>query len=230
MQDIERPDIRAGRREDINWDMSSNSGTWIFLDMGFASDGNPSCGYLVDDRAPVNMTFGAVCDDIRDVLLNGDAPVINLVIEAPLSVAFSNQGNPMPRAIEDHHHLWYNGPGVPVMVAAMYLLRETILRNYWDARIRKEIILYEGYVTDTVLQDPGVMELLRQWDTQDRDRRVVQLLRHVVQNLNEFVDEDICEEDRLLLPENGRLRSALALAGMDWIGIPVVMRPFGRTP
>lgn len=58
-----------------------------------------SCGLLFSDGSPVEMLFGEAVTEICRSISLAEEPV-NLLIEAPLSVAFDSRGNPKGRSIE----------------------------------------------------------------------------------------------------------------------------------
>jgi hypothetical protein len=75
--------IRAGAPEQVRPD----SGEWLFIDAGFSSRGR-SCGVLGADNVPTLLTFSEASSRLvsAGALKTG---VLNLFIEAPLSVAFN---------------------------------------------------------------------------------------------------------------------------------------------
>ncbi len=79
--------IRAGRKTEI-----SSAGEWLILDIGFANK-SASCGLLVNRESPVELQFNEAKEKICQFISSSMRPV-NLVIEAPLSVAFDSKGNP----------------------------------------------------------------------------------------------------------------------------------------
>jgi hypothetical protein len=86
--------IQAGAVTDIR----PESGEWLFVDVGFSSAGK-TCGVLSGTNAPECVTFGELSK--RVVAAGAQAgPPLNLLIEAPLSVAFNARGNPTGRTIE----------------------------------------------------------------------------------------------------------------------------------
>src|SRR5437870_7573458 len=112
--------LRAGLPEDIR----PESGEWLFVDVGFSNKGR-TCGVLGGDGASVAVTFAEAA---KSVVASGarQTGILNLLIEAPLSVAFNAAGNPAGRTIErlgSQHRYWYEGLGCVVMTSAMYLLR-----------------------------------------------------------------------------------------------------------
>lgn len=131
--------LRAGTRDDLIWD----NGLWLILDIGFSST-KRTCCLSVGDGEPHLFTFGEVCDRIVELIRNSVTQV-NLVIEAPLSVAFNNNGNPMWRSIEHQSkqwRQWYAGAGAVVFVATQYLLKRII-----QVEVEKDIVLFEGFVS-----------------------------------------------------------------------------------
>ena len=138
--------IRAGTPEEI----APGSGEWLFVDAGFSSSGR-SCGVLGADNAAASITFS----EARSRLVSAGsikAGPLNLLIEAPLSVAFNSRGNPTRRSIErlgSQHRYWYEGLGCLVMTSAPYLLR-----GLCDSRPDREVRLFEGFVSfNTTLSD-----------------------------------------------------------------------------
>ena len=130
--------IYAGKVSEIRW----SNGTWLILDIGF-SNTKKSCGLLLGDSEPEPLQFGeAIC---RVITIAKCETPLNLVIEAPLSVAFNKSGNPKTRSIdkkEGQSRPWYVGPGCAVMVAAMYLLRKLC-----DSCPSANVRLFEGFVS-----------------------------------------------------------------------------------
>jgi hypothetical protein len=59
----------------------------LVLDIGFAGDKKASCGSLINALTPINLTFVDVCENLTKIIVNSKFRV-NLVVEAPLSVAF----------------------------------------------------------------------------------------------------------------------------------------------
>lgn len=132
--------IKAGNVGEINL----SSGSWIILDIGFANDKKASCGLMVDDAAPIELTFSDATKKIGSLVCNSNR-TINLVIEAPLSVTFSERGNPTGRAIEklgSKTRYWYFGLGCSVLVSAQYLIASLI-----PSCTNKDVRLFEGFVS-----------------------------------------------------------------------------------
>lgn len=131
--------MRAGKVSEVCRD----SGEWLFVDLGFARKA-ASCGFLQGDNAPEAVTFAAARERaVRAASLA--ARPLNLLLEAPLSVAFTKDGNPTGRSIEkrpEGTRFWYVGLGCAVLVAATYLVRAIA-----SAQVGREIRLFEGFVS-----------------------------------------------------------------------------------
>lgn len=86
--------IRAGRTDEV----TRSSGDWLFVDVGF-SNNSKSCGVLCEGNEPKELTFSQTKTCLVQLVTASTRP-LNIVLEAPLSVAFSETGNPDGRAIE----------------------------------------------------------------------------------------------------------------------------------
>jgi hypothetical protein len=195
------PQIRAGRIEETR----PPSGQWVYVDPGFAGDKGKTCGLLIDGSVPTVHTFAALREALVS-LVQEDGPPLHLVLEAPLSVAFSARGNPVGRSIElraGQSRYWYSGLACSVLTSATYLLRAIA-----DAVPCREIRLFEGFVS---FKPRGV----RSSHTAD-----VLLLRRVVRG--ELAVGQIIVPEALAAAPDHVLRSAFAVAGMD-PGIPPVI-------
>lgn len=135
--------IRAGKRCEARLDDSAD---WLFVDMGFAQSDNTSCGIAFNRYAPCEVNFGKLVGRVTHHTKKACDLPLNLLIEAPLSVAFDQNGNPTGRKCIDpsgkNHRYWYEQPGVGMMVAALYLVRAVI-----DAGIGREVRLFEGFAS-----------------------------------------------------------------------------------
>lgn len=131
--------IRAGTLDDLG----RESGTWVFVDVGFSREGKTG-GLLVHDGHPCELTFAQLMAELVTLCQAGPEPM-NLVLEAPLSAAFTAKGNPAGRAMEKDktgHRYWYAGLGCQVTIAAAYLLRAML-----DAGPRRDIRLFEAFIS-----------------------------------------------------------------------------------
>lgn len=191
--------IRAGCAEDL----PPAQAEWTFVDIGF-SQRQASCGLLVGDQEPVNRKFG----DLQRALVvaaRSEGMPLNLVIEAPLSIAFAPHGNPAGRSIEKRgkqHRYWHAGLGATVLLSTMHLLRAIV-----DAEPRREIRLFEGFVS------------YKQKGTSNHCDDVRQL-REVA--FGRSSSGRIVWPDELRLSQDDTLHSAFAVAGMD-LGVPPVL-------
>lgn len=131
--------IRAGTIAELRRD----SGDWVFVDVGFSQNAR-SCGFLSGQGDAVELTFADLVKHGRVVMTESELP-LNLVIEAPLSVAFTATGNPTGRSFEKRtsgSRYWYVGLGCGVLVAALYFLNS--LAQEMSSR---EVRLFEGFAS-----------------------------------------------------------------------------------
>jgi hypothetical protein len=194
--------IRAGTIQEAQ----PTLGQWVFVDLGFASNAK-SCGLSIGQLEPEELTFADLSSRLR-VLAREEGPPLNLVLEAPLSVAFSCAGNPVGRSIEQREgqtpRYWYLGLGCGVLMAATYLLQS--LR---EAMPRREVRLFEGLAS---FKPKG-----------EKSSHAAD-----VQKLRSIIFEPDAPPGRIIAPETLRinptdqLRSAFAVSGMDF-GIPPVL-------
>jgi hypothetical protein len=195
--------IRAGRLDEIN----TTSGSWVFIDIGFANKAK-SCGLLFDDGNPVEVTFNQAVENICSHIQTNNT-AINLVIEAPLSVAFDDKGNPKGRAVEKLNgktRYWYVSLGCTVMVAALYLVRAI-----HDSKPNGEVRLFEGFVS---FKDSN--------ETSNHSKDVL-LLRDIVNNPNDNLDA-IISPDSLKMDSTDQIRSAFLVAGLNFGVPPILMK------
>lgn len=197
--------IRAGKTAEIDRKL----GVWVFVDPGFAGDRRKTCGYLAGDELE-NLSFAEMTKRIVELVGKNGGP-LNLVIEAPLSVAFSKAGNPMPRSMEvrdGKSRCWYVGLGCSVLMSACYLLRAIS-----EAAGKGEVRLFEGFVSFKDRSEPS-------------DHLAdVQALKDVVwrkRGAGRLSDPKFIGRS-----DGGQVRSAFAVAGMDF-GVPPVIEPFGH--
>lgn len=194
--------IRAGSYEEVRW----SSESWVFLDVGF-SNKKRTCGVLIDDNDPKEMQFDEACKSIANHIRLSSRPV-NLVIEAPLSVAFDKDGNPKGRKIEKQDgktRYWYMGPGCMTMVATQY-----IMEKIYSAAQNKELRLFEAFVS-----------FKSKTDKSNHSQDVLRL-REVVKNPESY-SSCIVQKQELLMDETDKLSSAFKVCGRDY-NIPPVLR------
>jgi hypothetical protein len=181
------------------------SDVWVFVDLGFAQAAK-SCGLLVGDGEPIEVSFSQLKKEVLEIVAS-DGKLLNLLIEAPLSVAFNSHGNPTGRSIERREkqtRYWYVGLGCSVLVAATYLLRDI-----HDACSNREIRLFEGLAS---FKPKGIPS------SNSND----------VLNLRKLIWGDDSQPGRIVSPEQlaaapeDKLLSAFLVAGMDF-GVPPVV-------
>ena len=192
--------IRAGTVEEIR----RESGDWAFVDMGFAAL-KKSCGLVVGIDPAKTLSFGELVKELTGLARSKPDP-LNIVIEAPLSVAFTAQGNPCGRLFEmrgQNTRYWYSGSGCAVLVATMYLLRAMDL-----AGPSRQIRLFEGFVSfkDKALKSDHASD--------------VKALRDIAWHPDKH-RQAILPPDQLARPTD-TISSAFEVIGLDY-GIPPVL-------
>lgn len=181
-----------------------SSGVWIFVDIGFAQN-KASSGIAIGESEPQAMLYGELGSRIADEV-NKDSSPLNLLIEAPLSVAFNTNKCPTGRTIEkrgSETRYWYYGAGAATLLAATHLLR-----RLYDMRSDRKIRLFEGFAS---FKPKGK----RSSHAED-----VEKLRRIV--WRESNEGRIVGPGALPMQSDHTLRSAFAAAGMDF-GIPPVV-------
>lgn len=199
--------IRAGTLDEISPEVE-----WLILDIGFSSKGR-TCGLKKNRDDPVELQFGDVKEKICHLIQDNRQPV-NLVVEAPLSVAFNKQGNPTGRRFEKQTdqttgksktRYWYYNGGCGVMVAAMYLIRAIS-----EMPKAVEIRLFEGFVS------------FKSGTVKSNHSRDVELLRKVIDHPEDYRDKIFTEPGDIKMDETDVLKSAFLVTGID-TGIPPVI-------
>jgi len=197
--------IHAGKVSDICW----SNGTWLILDIGF-SNNKKSCCLLLGDGKPNTMKFGeAICEVIKTA---EDKPLLNLLIEAPLSVAFDKCGNPKSRRIDkkgEQSRPWYVGPGCVVMVAAMYLMRKLC-----DSCPSAEVKLFEGFVS--------FKSKLAKSSHSDDVKCLRDAIKGEVTRTSHFYKPEELKEDH-----DDNIKSAFEVMNLADIGIPPIIKVDG---
>ena len=194
--------MRAGTVEEVN----RESGDWLFVDIGF-SRSDATCGVAKGDEHPRVVKFHELVGVVTTECAKTGGP-LNLLIEAPLSVAFTAAGNPSGRSVEFRKgaqpRYWYLGLGCGVMVATMYLLRAVV-----DNGLGRDVRLFEGFVS---FKKKGAASS----HTGDVER-----LRGIVWHASEH-SGSILGPSALKLHEGDLLQSAFAVLGLG-VGIPPVV-------
>jgi hypothetical protein len=198
--------IRAG----ISAEANRHSGEWVFVDLGFAEKAK-SCGLLLGEGKPEEVSFSQLKARLLAIVASDHRP-LNLLIEAPLSVAFNEHGNPTGRVIEKREsrtRYWYVGLGCSVLVAATYLLRAI-----HDASPRREIRLFEGLAS---FKPKGMRS--------SHSNDVINLRKVIWDGGSTF--GFVVPAGKLAVSPKHRLLSAFVVAGMDF-GVPAVVVLGGR--
>ncbi|MGF6634780.1 hypothetical protein [Paraburkholderia sp. MM6662-R1] len=193
--------LHAGRVNEIH----RASGTWVFVDPGF-SRASQTSGLLVQNAEPTLHTFAQLCESVSALARQPDG-ALNLVLEAPLSAAFTADGNPAGRRMEKRgnlHRYWYAGLGCQVTLAAAHLLRAVI-----EAGPARDIRLFEAFVS---FKAPGVPS---------DHAGDVRALRDVVWNAHRAPGA-IVSPDALPGPHAAHVESAFRVFGFD-PGVPPVI-------
>ncbi|MCH8275489.1 MAG: hypothetical protein IH851_11945 [Armatimonadetes bacterium] len=140
--------IRSGTIDELR----AHTGDWLFIDIGFAR-GKKTCGYLLvraggelagTEHPAKAVTYGSLTREVV-LLVQKEGPPLHFVIEAPLSVAFGADGNPLGRTAEKRDNqtrYWYVGLGCSVLVASLYLMQAVI-----EAKPAREVRMFEGLVS-----------------------------------------------------------------------------------
>ena len=136
--------ISAGSVNDIHKD----SGQWMIVDIGFSTK-QSSCGVWTGTGGSDAVTFGELKRKVIQEAENAYPLRLNLLLEAPLSVAFNKDGNPTRRLCDEivineklEYRDFYGNAGAKVLIAADYLLRE--LRG---SERQGDVRLFEGFVS-----------------------------------------------------------------------------------
>lgn len=141
--------FRAGNASDLS--ATADRADWAIVDIGFSST-KKSCGIGICSagiwKEPQEITFGQLTAALSNLISTPESAPLNLVIEAPLSVTFNAQGNPVGRIFEKQPNstrtrYWYVGAGSSVLIAAVYLLRSV----YNCPSRSRDIRLFEGFVS-----------------------------------------------------------------------------------
>ncbi len=192
--------IRAGTVEQI----SKDSGEWLFVDLGF-SKSRKSCGIVDQKGDGKEVKFARLAELVTAEAQKRSPKPLNLMLEAPLSVAFADNGNPSGRLFEKQgrkHWYWYENAGAAMVIAAGYLLRKL-----QDCGIQREVRLFEGFM-------PG-----KQATPKDRHVEVAKKLRNAVWNL----DASKSPSKKIKALDSGCVKSISNLFGMDFSVPPVIL-------
>ena len=136
--------ISAGSVNDIRKD----SGRWMIVDIGFSTR-ESSCGVWTSTGELNAVTFGELKCKVIQEAEKAYPLSLNLLLEAPLSVAFNNDGNPTRRSCDQirinkklEYRDFYVNAGATTLIAADHLLRQ--LRG---SDRQGDVRLFEGLVS-----------------------------------------------------------------------------------
>lgn len=133
--------IRAGSFCDIRKD----SGKWMIVDLGFSAK-KRSCGIWTEADDACVAEFGQLVKRVIEEARKSDPRPLNLLLEAPLSVAFNKRGNPTRRRCDTSkdgkHRVWYVNAGATTLIAANHLLQKLN-----GCQIQRDVRLFEGFVS-----------------------------------------------------------------------------------
>jgi hypothetical protein len=199
--------IEAGNEKQLEW----GEGNWIILDIGFSGARNArgrTCGLVIGNSEAEGANFAEATQRIVEYIA-GTRSLVNLVIEAPLSVCFSAAGLPTGRSIEwkgGEQRYWCTGPGCAVMVAAMYLIGA--IREIPSPNI---VRLFEAFIS------------YKTRGTGSDHKREARLLRDAVRYPRKFPARIIPAKD-LKERKDDDLHSAFRIMGLD-CDVPAVIAP-----
>jgi hypothetical protein len=167
----------------------------IAVDMGFAGDHNSSCGVAWADgpEARAEMCFGEAVNRVGERLKQDRETV--LLIEAPLSGAFSAGGNPCVRGNFERwpqRRYWWVQPGAGIALGAGLFLHR-LIQNINSHKGTVHIV--EGFVTGVTGQHSHM--------------RVAVALRRA------FLNSQTPETYWHSVERNGEIHSVVALVGPD---------------
>ena len=143
--------IRAGSVDEVR--RGSASGDWIFVDLGFAKDRQRTCGIVKGDGPAGLKSYGELLILLveKAQTRKPDGRQLNVLIEAPLSGAFSKDGNPVGRCFERQKdsdgktvstRYWYMNSGASMFLASIRLIGELA-----SCGIQRNVRLFEGFLS-----------------------------------------------------------------------------------
>lgn len=195
--------ILAGKFEELE----NPTGIWCYLDIGFSR--RETTGIAIENRPAKCVSYATARDMIASLGRHIDEP-LNLVIEAPLSVAFDANGNPVGRSCERFRgqtRYWYVGPGAVVTLSTIYLLN-SLASSFRENDLR----IFEGFVSFKKKASDHAYD--------------ADLLRTAVQGGRDRINAQFFAPCDLKQNSSDQLMSVIELDGRD-IGIPPVITIFG---
>ena len=199
--------IRAGTMKEL----TDPTGDWCFVDIGFAGKAK-SCGYLLATFGhdtidkPFKMTYGELGDTLCSLVVQSGPP-LHLVLEAPISSAFTPQNNPVGRSIEkagSKTRYWYVGLGCSVLVSSLYLIKRLA-----ELDRNRELRIFEGFVS------------FKDRNQQSDHIQDVRAMKRVVWSRGAD-GGDFCEPIALSSANGSMVRSTMELLGLDATPPPII--------
>ena len=196
--------IRAGKVCEIRCD----SGDWLIVDLGFSAR-RRSCGVLNGLNGSCKpFTFGEFVEVVLGEARKKDISPLNLLIEAPLSVATNQSRNPTRRWFDrrdKQYRDWYYNAGAGLVLASLNLLARLNAGG-----IRRQVRLFEGFVS------------FKPKEAQSSHCDDVMKLKSAV-----CYPGDACiishDKDNFKDEDTDCIKSIFTFAGMDFDGIPPVI-------
>ena len=186
-------------------EMNPASGDWLIVDVGFSAT-KKSCGYRDVVGTTMEVTFSDLIERILKEAKKKTGRPLNLLFEAPLSIAFDEKGNPTARSIEKRGketRYWYVGLGCSVLVATTHILKMIV-----DSKPTREIRLFEG------------MASFKTRDQGHTHRSDVERLLKALKSPDGIAEK--VDPEKLRSKKTDRLESAFKVAGMDFDVPPVL--------
>jgi hypothetical protein len=123
----------------------------VAVDIGFAQSSNPSTGVAwasPGSEGSQNFTFAAAIERVADLIQDSSETV--LIVEAPLSCRFDDEGNPMGRFEFERQTgrspaFWYLRSGAQVCLAAAFFLERLV--KLLPRESKRRIRLIEGFAS-----------------------------------------------------------------------------------
>lgn len=131
-------------------------GAVVAIDIGFGSRKSSGIAAKVPgtDGRPRVLSFAQAADSTLEIVLRHRTAC--LVLESPLSCAFSVNGDPVPRAPferqvrkgKQRYRDWYYGPGAATTLAAVFFFRR-LVEKATQLRGRRvgRLVIYEGFLS-----------------------------------------------------------------------------------
>ena len=141
------PEIIAGCTDVIgNTGIEKDPNEWLIVDIGFSMK-NRSCGVWTNKEGARAISFEGLTKLVSTEFQEENLQVLNFVIEAPLSIAFQENGNPTVRRCDrlpgkSHPRPYYRNAGATTFIAAHMLFRELRL-----VQVRRTVRLFEGFLS-----------------------------------------------------------------------------------